>query len=52
MQDPDRTSVKAPDARLPRLLDQVRACIRAKHYSIRTEGQYVFWIDRFIRFHG
>ncbi|MGB9670465.1 MAG: phage integrase N-terminal SAM-like domain-containing protein [Halothiobacillaceae bacterium] len=23
-----------------------------KHYSIRTEGQYVHWIRRFILFHG
>ncbi|MCX8085688.1 MAG: integron integrase [Rhodocyclaceae bacterium] len=36
----------------PKLLDQVRARLRTKHYSIRTEGQYVFWIKRFIRFHG
>jgi len=32
----------------PRLLDQLRACIRAKHYSIRTEGAYVDWVRRFI----
>ncbi|MGQ9860882.1 MAG: integron integrase [Thiobacillaceae bacterium] len=36
----------------PKLLDQVRARIRVKHYSIRTEDQYVFWIRRFILFHG
>ena len=36
----------------PKLLDQVRARIRVKHYSIRTEDQYVFWIKRFILFHG
>lgn len=36
----------------PKLLDQVRARIRAKHYSIRTETQYVQWIRRFILFHG
>ena len=34
------------------LLDQVRAYIRARHYSIRTERSYVRWIVRFIRFHG
>jgi site-specific recombinase XerD len=34
----------------PRLLDQVRARIRFKHYSIRTEQAYVDWIRRFIRF--
>jgi integron integrase len=36
----------------PRLLDQVRERIRVKHYSIRTETQYVNWIKRFILFHG
>ncbi|MDP1956915.1 MAG: phage integrase N-terminal SAM-like domain-containing protein [Rhodocyclaceae bacterium] len=35
----------------PKLLDQVRARIRVKHYSIRTETQYVHWIKRFILFH-
>lgn len=43
-------SVDAPKP--PKLLDQVRARLRTKHYSIRTEGQYVCWIKRFIRFHG
>ena len=33
----------------PRLLDQVRARIRVKHYSIRTEQAYVDWIKRYIR---
>ena len=32
----------------PKLLDQVRARIRVKHYSIRTEQAYVDWIKRFI----
>ena len=36
----------------PRLLDQVRARIRVKHYSIRTEQAYVDWIKRFIRHFG
>ena len=36
----------------PKLLDQVRDRIRVKHYSIRTETQYVQWIRRFILFHG
>jgi len=36
----------------PKLLDQVRDKIRVKHYSIRTETQYVQWIRRFILFHG
>lgn len=36
----------------PKLLDQVRDKIRVKHYSIRTETQYIQWIKRFIYFHG
>lgn len=36
----------------PRLLDQVSAKIRLKHYSIRTEQAYVDWIRRYIKFHG
>jgi hypothetical protein len=36
----------------PRLLDQVRFSLRARHYSRRTEKAYVQWIRRFIVFHG
>jgi integron integrase len=36
----------------PGLLDVVRERLRAKHYSYRTEEQYVYWIRRFIAFHG
>lgn len=36
----------------PRLLDQVRQAIRARHYSMRTEEAYVGWIRRYILFHG
>jgi integron integrase len=35
----------------PRLLDSVRAAIRLRHYSYRTEKAYVDWIRRFILFH-
>ncbi len=35
----------------PSLLDQVRHCIRLKHYSIRTEQAYVQFIKRLILFH-
>jgi integron integrase len=35
----------------PKLLDQVRERLRLKHYSIRTETQYVQWVRRFIIFH-
>ncbi len=36
----------------PKLLDPVRAKIRIKHDSIRTEQAYVDWIRRYILFHG
>ena len=36
----------------PKLLDQVRGAIRARHYSRRTEEAYVDWIRRYIVFHG
>ena len=43
----------APDApQAPRLIACVRARIRFKHYSLRTEEAYVEWIKRFIFFHG
>ncbi|MGC8503759.1 MAG: integron integrase [Acidithiobacillus sp.] len=35
----------------PKLLDQMRARIRALHYSIRTEEAYTDWARRFILFH-
>lgn len=36
----------------PKLLDQVRDKLRSRHYSYRTEQQYVAWIRRFIMHHG
>src|SRR5258706_10510784 len=35
----------------PKLLDQVRALLRSKHYSRRTEQSYIDWITRYVRFH-
>jgi predicted GIY-YIG superfamily endonuclease len=43
-------STHAPGGQ-PKLLDCVRAAIRARHYSLRTEEAYVAWIRRFILFH-
>jgi integron integrase len=37
---------------MSKLLDQVRACLRVKHYSYRTEQAYLDWIKRYIIFHG
>ncbi|MHB0975343.1 MAG: integron integrase [Thiobacillus sp.] len=36
----------------PRLLDQMRALIRVKHYSLRTEKTYLYWVKFFIRWNG
>ena len=33
-------------------LDRLRAVIRRKHYSIRTEQAYVDWVRRFLAFHA
>lgn len=42
----------AADQRPARLLDRVRAAIRLRHYSPKTEEAYVSWIRRFVLFHG
>lgn len=42
----------APDPKKPKLLDRVRGACRVRHYSIRTEGAYTDWVERFVRFHG
>jgi integron integrase len=36
----------------PRLLDEVRSRLRLKHYSIRTEQAYLYWIRRYIQANG
>ena len=38
-------------AQKPPLLEQVRRCLRLRHYSIRTEQAYAQWVKRFILFH-
>ena len=38
--------------KVPRLLDEVRRCLRVKHYSLRTESAYLGWIRRFILANG
>ena len=35
----------------PKLLDRVRAAVRVRHYSRRTEEAYIMWIRRYILFH-
>ncbi len=36
---------------MPKLLDQVRDRVRARHYSLRTEETYLRWVRDFILFH-
>ncbi|MEE4245857.1 MAG: integron integrase [Kangiellaceae bacterium] len=36
----------------PKLLEQVRRAIRAKHYSYQTEKSYLGWIRKYIHFHN
>jgi len=33
------------------LLEQIRATLRTKHYSPRTERTYIYWVKRYIYFH-
>jgi integron integrase len=44
--------VVQPVSKPPKLLDQVRRRIRDKHYSLKTEEAYVYWIRWYIRFHS
>lgn len=49
--DATRPHVVTP-AQQPKLLDRLRAAIRVKHYSLRTEQAYVHWTKRYILHHG
>ena len=49
--DPVPSGCAAAQATPKRLLDRLRAAIRVRHYSIRTEDAYVDWARRFILFH-
>lgn len=40
-----------PSTPPPRLREQLHEAIRTKHYSLRTEKTYWYWIRCFIRFH-
>ena len=41
-----------PILKSTRLLDQLREQIRYLHYSLSTEEAYVYWVKKFIYFHG
>jgi len=45
-------SDSGPDKETKRLVERVREAIRARHYSLRTEQAYWYWIRYFVRFHG
>ena len=52
-----KMSVKKPRLSLvrdakPKLLDQLREALRARHYSRRTEQTNCSWVKRFIFFHN
>ena len=50
--NPAAQTVTVRPLRSPRLLDQLRECVRYRHYSLKTEKAYVHWARRFIRFSG
>ncbi len=37
---------------MAKLLDQIRGVVRARHYSIRTERTYIYWVRQFVRHHS
>jgi integron integrase len=49
---PALTANATSSPQTPKLLDQVRQAIRARHYSYMTEKAYIHWIKRFIFFHN
>ena len=50
--DPPAGSGKSPDAATKRLIVRFREAIRSRHYSLRTEQAYWYWIRWFVLFHG
>lgn len=49
--DPSIPALQNDSGIKPRLLDQLRDCIRRRHYSLRTEKVYVGWVRRYVLFH-
>jgi integron integrase len=50
--DPETSEPKVPLTREVRLIEQVRNRLRLKHYSLRTEKAYLYWIKRYILANG
>ncbi|MBI2536452.1 MAG: phage integrase N-terminal SAM-like domain-containing protein [Gemmatimonadetes bacterium] len=44
--------VRGPVQQKTKLLSSLRANLRLRHFSPRTEEAYVSWVRRFVRFHG
>jgi len=42
---------KSSDGGAKRLIDRFREAVRSRHYSLRTEQAYWYWIRCFIFFH-
>ncbi|MDP2678809.1 MAG: phage integrase N-terminal SAM-like domain-containing protein [Rhodoferax sp.] len=50
-----RRTVSATLSPIPQskhLLNQVREVLRCKHYSLKTEQAYLYWVRCFLRWHG
>ena len=47
-----RTDGSGQGVARPRLLDEVRSRLRQKHYSLKTERAYLYWIRRYIHANG
>lgn len=43
---------EAPPVAPPKLLARLRAALRTRHYSARTETAYADWVRRYVHFHG
>ena len=41
----------ASRVKAPGLMDRMREVLRVRHYAIRTEKAYLFWVERYLRFH-
>ena len=46
-----RDSGETAKAEANGLFDRMRALLRARHYSVRTERAYLAWVRRFVQFH-
>jgi integron integrase len=50
--DSARESPGASDKKEKRLVERLKDAIRSRHYSLRTEKAYWYWVRYFIFFHG